>query len=188
MKKLCLILIIFMFLSLISLLGVYYKSFAVFSCFGPPEIISNTSEYTKILKGWEKSDLANHFPSKIPESATKICMSFFPGYLQGGAHFHLHTTLPSEEVATYDKRYARQAIYCIQKGDIIDHIKEPNVVNTTLDYLRPLAIKDIPDTFITYVLQANPAGSAGHKWNHGSNAGLSISRQTNEVIFYCESW
>jgi len=174
--------------------GYYFMSF-VSSCFVVPEITTDISSYEKIRTEWSNSGLADHFPSAIPKSATNTRLSYVPGFLQGGAHFQLRITLPPKDVEEIERKYAPLARHKYHGGDRMVHANEPNGVPTTFFYTNADSIsKDsmphdtFPEYFSIYVLKANPAGTTGISWNHGSTAGIAISRQTNEVVYWCESW
>src|SRR5688572_23646765 len=64
-----------------------------------PQEVTDVSEYTEILQQWKPSGLVDWFPTHIPAHATNVRVSHHPGFLQGGARFHVRMTLPTAEIA-----------------------------------------------------------------------------------------
>lgn len=168
-------------------LGVYAYHRVHFRKVGDPDIVTDVSRYTEIRSGWT-GGLADHFPVKIPSEATDVRLSFYPGFLQGGAHFQVRMTLPPEMVAAIEKDVSSRAThrFC-GGGGMSQHENEPNGVPTTFYYTSGTTEHAFPDSFLIYVLKATDAG-VGFAWNRGSNAGIAISKITNTVVYWCESW
>lgn len=159
-----------------------------------PSTVTNIREYPALLTQWGgggtmSGGLAEHFPVIIPRDASQVRMSHYPGFLQGGASFQLHVTLPAGQVKAIEADVSGKAIRTFTGGgDTTDHRRQPDGLPTTFYYTGPDDRTAFPSSFTIYILKATPAKGSEASWNHGSNAGLAISASTNEVVYWCESW
>jgi hypothetical protein len=151
---------------------------------GPPEVVTDITRYGSLRGSW--SGLADHFPREVPESTTLARLSYFPGFMQGGAWLQLRLTLPAGEVASIESEYAPRAIRTYERGgDANRHANQPDGVPTTFYRTGAEDSSAFPTSFTVYVLKADDHG--GH-WNHGESAGLAISREANEVVYWADHW
>ncbi|MEW4570450.1 hypothetical protein AB1L88_21500 [Tautonia sp. JC769] len=150
-------------------------------------MVTDLSRYGALRDGW--SSLAGHFPEEVPGSAISADVSSFPGFLQGGGWLQLRLTLPAREVAAIEEQCARRAIGRFEGGGGTSrHRDEPDGLPTTVFRTGPGESGGFPSSFTLYVLEAEDRGSPGHAWNHGSSAGLAISEETDEVVYWAERW
>jgi len=153
-----------------------------------PKPVTDINEYPRLLGAWSPSALTEHFPPAVPTTTRLARISSFPGFLQGGAHLQLRVQLPSEEVAAIDLKYSALATHTFQGGDTNDHSNQSDGVPTTFDYTNGTKDTEFHPSFRIYVLSARDEGSEGFPWNHGQNCGVAVSRERNEVVYWCESW
>ena len=149
--------------------------------FGPPATITDVNRYPELRSSW--SDLAAHFPPVLPAAATNIKMSHYPGYMQGGASFQLRVTLPASEISGLDLKYSKIATHTFFGGDTNDHS-----VPTTFDYTNGTDLTSFSESFKIYVIHAKDEGELGFSWNHGTNGGVAVSGEKNQIVYWCESW
>lgn len=151
--------------------------------------ITDVSRYDDLLRKWDPS-LVAHFPRRIPINAAKQSLSFFPGFLQGGAHLQLRVELPPADVAREERRVSRLAIHVHQGGkraapDSYDDAKQDIP-------LPPFHTGDgkpgagFSADYTLYFLLAHPGESA--PWNHGRTTGVAVSRRSSELVYWAESW
>lgn len=163
----------------------------------PPPIERDVQKYSALVKEWSKSGLSAHFPEAIPADATKVRLSAFPGFLQGGGWLQARMGLPVARVkAIYDDATARaKAFY--DGGDQLTLVNESGKVEGqesgalagTSFYTDDVDEKPFPDDYRIFVFHARdgmPGG--GFPWNHGESTGVVVSLKRNEVIYYLEDW
>jgi hypothetical protein len=177
--------------AVLAIVGRYVLGFLVaWAIF--PSTVTNVREYPALLTQWGgggSGGLADHFPVTIPPDASQVRMSHYPGFLQGGASFQLHLTLPAARVKAIEADAAAKAMRTFTGGgDTNNHWNQPDGVPTTFYYTGPDDRTAFPSSFTIYVLKATPAQGDEKTWDHGDNAGLAISASTNEVVYWCESW
>ena len=151
--------------------------------------ITDVSRYDDLIRRWDPS-LVDHFPKRIPVNAMKQSLSFFPGFLQGGAHLQLRIELPAADVAREEVRMSQLSTHVYQRGE---RTYPDPYDNATRDVpLPPFHTGDkkssagFPADYILYFLFAQPGESA--PWNHGQTTGVAVSRQTSELVYWAESW
>ncbi len=156
----------------------------------PPSVTTDVSRYEEILGDWKYGRPSKHFPQAIPANATEVRLSFFPGFLQGGAHFQIRMCLPSADVAMIDARMREATTHQYQGGSMFDHYNEDqeNNLPTTAFFTADDLSQTIgfPEHYTLYVLSAKEDTGGG--WNHGSTSGVAVSTQNSEVIYWAEDW
>lgn len=85
--------------------------------------VTDIDEYEDIRTRWTPS-LVQHFPRRIPSNAGRARLSFFPGFLQGGAYFQLRLRLPSIEAARVEQMVSGRAKYVYDGGDFFEHYNQ----------------------------------------------------------------
>ena len=151
--------------------------------------ITDVSRYDDLRRHWDPS-FVDHFPRRIPVNATKQSLSFFPGFLQGGAHLQLRVELLPADVAREEVRVSQLAIYVHQSGERTypdsydDAMRNVPLPPFHTGDKKPSA--GFPADYILYFLTAHPGESA--PWNHGQTAGVAVSRQFSELVYWAESW
>jgi len=151
--------------------------------------ITDVSQYGSLLARWEPTSV-NHFPVSVPDQATNVRVSYFPGFLQGGAHLQLRVKFPPDRIAAEQSRLSDSAIAKIVEGEVfplvanIDYIQSmPSPPFYTVDQDASLIF---PDDYTIYVLSARHGNS--YPWNHGLTKGIAISRTRRELVYWVESW
>jgi hypothetical protein len=153
--------------------------------------ITNVAEYEDILARWT-TPVAAHFPQHIPDSATLAALSYFPGFLQGGAHFQLRLRLPTGEVVRIEQAVRPKAKHVYHGGGFFDHYnadQNSNVPTATLRTADSVSSNgDFPPHYKLYVLDARHGDTMGAPWNHGMTRGVAISTAVSEVVYWIEDW
>jgi hypothetical protein len=150
--------------------------------------ITDVSQYDNLLARWEPTSV-NHFPAAVPTQAAKVRLSYFPGFLQGGAHLQLRAEFPLDRIAAEGSQLLNSAIAKIVGGELfpfvpnIDHIQDmPSPPFYTADQGAGIIF---PDDYTIFVLSARDGDTA---WNHGHTKGVSISHTRAELVYWVESW
>lgn len=187
MRPLTIILIILVLLVPALLLSGGYFAMRLIA---PPTVTTDVSQYGAILGQWQPRHLIAHFPPTLPQNASNLRLSHFPGFLQGGAHFQVRMQLPPAEIAAIEAQISQAATHQYQGGSFYAHYNEDqqNNVPTAGFHTADAAsgAHAFPQHYTLYVLHAQD--SAAGSWNHGETSGVGISTQSNEVIYWAESW
>ena len=154
---------------------------------GPPPEVADIAQYQEVLKSWP-SELTAHFPPNIPDNSTDAKMSSFPGYLQGGAHFQLRLSIPASDISDLDSKFSKIATHTFHGGDTNDHGNATGGVPTTFDYTNGMDSTSFGDTFNIYVLHSDDLGEQNFPWNHGTNGGVAICQECNQIVYWCGAW
>lgn len=157
-------------------------------CLVPRETTS-VRRYDEILAGWQPTGLVGHFPPTIPAGARHVRLSFFPGFLQGGAYFQVRMQLAPAEIRTIEAQMKQAADEwdqrCAELGDD-DCDREELLLMTPFHTADPRSGQTVfPSDYVLYLLHAEDHGG---NWNHGQTAGVAISAQRNEVVYWAEAW
>ena len=150
---------------------------------------TNLDGYDNYLAAWSPH-LVSHFPTtieKVRKSATAV--SYFPGYLQAGAHLQLRMRV-SKDIALREKSaYSKRAIHVINDASATTDAEITNPPPEPLDYLvSPDVPERFPDHYTSYYLLAKPGTTDEFPWNHGQMAGVSISVDPPELVYWAEVW
>lgn len=155
-----------------------------------PRETTEVADYDATLHEWADSGLVAHFPPHIPAAARNVRFVSFPGALQGGAYLQLRMQLPAEDVKAIRNQLALRATRCYEGGDMFDHYnRDPRREVPTADFRSsddPQTGGIFPTHFKLYVLSAKDR--SGGSWNHGDTSGAAVSTDTNEVVYWAESW
>ena len=153
--------------------------------------ITDVDDYPDVLEQW-KPELVRHFPRQVPGRSGNARFSFFPGFLQGGAHIQLRLSASPEAVEKQISACSEKAIRVVdllagedepldaESADAVPY--PPFHTHSGLETLR------FPPRFSLYYLVARPGKTVGFPWNHGTTAGLAVSRQPAELVYWAESW
>jgi len=166
--------------------------------------VTDVGEYRDVRsQRWHNQDLIRHFPIEIPETAKMVRFSFFPGFLQGGAHIQLRLRLPSEESERIYEEYIGRAARRFIGGDSNTHMNKSNGYPTTFFYTGDTGATEFPDSYEILVLgpcarrgsaerqQVNGESDAAlraPRWNHGRSYGVAIDRKHSVVVYWAASW
>lgn len=190
MRRFTLILIGVLAIVSMALVGGGYFALRALSNSMFPSRTTDVTLYTNILSQWQHSGLVNQFPPTIPTHASNVRLSFFPGYLQGGAHFQVRMTLPASDIAGIASQMKQSTSHQYQGGSRYHHYnKDPtnNLPTATFHtFDNPPQPYAFPDHYTLDVLHAQKRG--GGSWNHGETSGVAVSELTNEVIYWAELW
>lgn len=152
--------------------------------------ITSVSAYPELLERWDARSAA-HFPARVPEHATLARVSYFPGFMQGGAHLQLRVRLPTADVFAEQQRFAESAVRVYAGGrrpfDFVDEDPESGVPLPALRAAEEFS-ETFPSDFTIYVLAAQPGTTAGFPWNHGRTSGVAVSAQRSELVYWAERW
>lgn len=133
--------------------------------------------------------LVSHFPKEKPDASADPVFSYFPGALQGGAWIQLRVKLPPNEIRELAQRLDIETDHKYQGGSFFSHYNEDQDNNLpTASYHTSREDSDayeFPLHFTLYVLHADDRGGG---WNHGETSGIAVSTETNEAIYWAESW
>ncbi len=153
--------------------------------------ITDVSQYVSLLARWKPASV-NHFPVSVPTQAANVRLSYFPGFLQGGAHLQLRAEFPPDRIAAEESRLSNSAIAKIVAGELfplvsnIGHIQDmPSPPFYTADQDTGFIF---PDDYTVFVLSATHGDTDGFPWNHGRTKGVSISHRRTVLVYWVESW
>lgn len=187
MRLLTIIVLILVLLVPALLLG---GGYFVLRLLAPPTVTTDVNQYDAIFSQWQPRRLVDHFPPTIPQTAANVRLSYIPGYLQGGAHFQVRMELPPAAVAAIKAQAGQATTHQYQGGSFYEHYNDDQQNNVPTAHFHTAddlsGTHAFPQHYTLYVLHAQD-GAAG-RWNHGETSGVGISVQTNEVIYWAESW
>ena len=161
-----------------------------------PNKVTKVSKYEEIRhKLWHSPTLIAHFPDKIPADANDVRLSYFPGFLQGGAWFQVKMTLPEDRISQLFEEFDLKKVKSVHGGGSYDHENSEVGMPTTLfrtsksdssDSSRNFVGEGFPEDFVIMVLGAKD--SARGSWNHGCSYGVAISKFRREIVYWAEDW
>jgi hypothetical protein len=153
--------------------------------------INDVDSYADIVQTWEQP-LVAHFPNPASLELKKTRFSYFPGFLQGGAHIQLRRALQPEQILEKERKLSQQAILIMRANE-----RDKDQARLNDDEPPPLpafhvkgdeAVHEFPDNFTLYYLVAQPGTTTGFLWNHGRTAGVAVSMEPPEIVYWAERW
>jgi len=158
-----------------------------------PREIKSVRKYRELkTKLWHEPDLIEHFPEDIAPNATNSKLSYYPGFLQGGAHFQVRYQLPSHQIEELYVMFKGKGTKIFVGGNTNIHMNEENGMPTTSFYTSDVDGYEgtfFPDDYEIMILdEIPPEVPEGHSWNHGRSHGVAISKTKNEIIYWAELW
>ncbi len=159
---------------------------------GVKERETNVDRYERCKRYFPKSDVA-HFPKRIPTDACSPVFCFQQRVLQGSAILQLRVTLPAAKIESLASELEDAALHQYEGGGPkFEHLnadRENNVPTTSYRTPTEAGVTSdeyygFPKHFTMYVLSATTNGG----WNHGKTKGIALSRESNEAIYWTESW
>ena len=151
--------------------------------------ITDVSQYGSLLTRWEQVSV-NHFPASVPDQATNVRVSYFPGFLQGGAHLQLRAEFPLNQLEAEHSRLSHSAIAKFVAGEVFPLVPNVNYIKGMPPPAFYAADKDTsliyPDDYIVFILSAEHGDSV--PWNHGRTKGIAISPTRMELVYWVERW
>ncbi len=172
----------------VSLFAILWLLALVIAKTGPPSATTSLRKYEASRDAFPPQ-LADHFPELQPHAAADAVFTYFPGYMQGGAHLQLRIKASDDLVRKLDAELQKKAASTSIGGGSFE--PEANAKDKYIP-MPPLRTKrkdekesDFPSHFTLYLLHAShyPGG-----WNHGKTKGVAVSRQSSEVIYWAENW
>ncbi len=152
---------------------------------------SDLDSYDEYLAAWS-SHLVNHFPARIKAMSNTAAISYFPGFLQGGAHLQLRIRVPLERARAEMSVYSKQAMHVAGSASPGAEGAEPeteHAIPLPPDYLAPQGVQEtFSDNYTVYYIFAQPGTTKGFPWNHGQMAGVAISEVPPEIVYWAERW
>ena len=125
----------------------------------------------------------------FPADAREPRLSFFPGFLQGGAHFQIRYGLPADQIKALHSRFSSEKTKSFFGGDTNAHMNQTNGMPTTSFYTGTDGRRDFPADYeimiFDPVLTNRPPG---FYWNHGRSHGVAISTAKNDIVYWAEAW
>lgn len=151
--------------------------------------ITDVAEYEELLQRWDPAFVA-HFPQQIPKDAERIAVSYFPGFMQGGAHLQLSFKSTPANINRALASATARSLLIIDDGKLATPVDDPILRDfpTPPFYSGGTENLAFPPGYTHYVLIATPGTTAGFPWNHGHTAGISVSGGSNEIVYWAESW
>lgn len=154
---------------------------------------TDVDDYADYLEEWSRY-LVAHFPARPGEAGADPVVSYFPGFLQGGAHLQLRVRVSPEAARQAEMTLSERAIRVVDPA-----------VPATLDAAEPRSAVDdaplppfyagetdsgrtFPRHFRLFYLVAQPGTTDGFPWNHGRTAGVAVSVQPPEIVYWAERW
>jgi hypothetical protein len=155
-----------------------------------PHTTHRLVRYESIRRTWQSElQLLAQFPETIPVYAKKPRMSFYPGFLQGGAHFQIRYGLPPDEIRSLHGAFAKDKTKSFFGGDCNDHMNQSNGMPTTSFYTGPEGHGKFPKDYEIMIFDAVLTNRPpGFYWNHGRSHGVAISTSRNEIVYWAEAW
>lgn len=156
---------------------------------GEPDVETKPARYPALLAEWSARGLVAHFPKAIPQEATNVRFSSFPGFMQGGAWLQIRFNLLPHQVAAIFTDAAKRAKTFYDGGDIFELVneKEGGLAGTSFHTSGTDEVS-FPDDYRVFIFSARDAGSPSANWNHGDSTGIVVSQKRNEVVYFAESW
>jgi len=144
----------------------------------PKSPVTDCSKYPKIRASWP-SHLVAHFPASLPPSAV---FYFHPNYIQSGSSIQARVPMSQEEGVSLLTKYSSNAlaIYQVYQGCVL----ATNGIPTTVFYTSGTTDREFPDDYCVLVLSAE----THYQWANGQSAGIAVSTQRHEVVYWAESW
>lgn len=127
------------------------------------------------LSSYKHYAILDYFPEKIPENYIDASYYHTYRFLQGGEKFILYLKLDSDLIEEYERAF---------KGKSIEPHK--NIPKEKFYENTPYSDKSLNDDFNIYYLETN-CDNSGY-CNHGFDKHVVINNNTNEIIFYYQSW
>jgi len=150
--------------------------------------VTDVGRYEEIMSKCGDSTLVGHFPCPIPPDAEDVRFSFFPGFLQGGAHVQLRYRTSPEKISELYERFSKMATQSFLVGDKDGrddmHVKMP----TTSFHTSGSDNYKFPDDYEMMVFDQLPKEGATLNWNHGQSHGVAISKERNEIVYWARYW
>jgi hypothetical protein len=170
-------------LLLLGIVGVFAIAYFIF-----PHETHRLGRYRDLRQTWQP-ELVAHFPDAIPQNAEKPRLSFFPGFLQGGAHFQVRYGLPAGEIAGLYTRFSSEKTKSFFGGDTNDHMNQTNGMPTTFFHTGTDDRRDFPVDYEIMIFDPVMTNRPpGFYWNHGRSHGVAISTTRNEIVYWAEAW
>ena len=127
---------------------------------------------------------------RSPRENSDPVFSYFPGFLQGGAHIQLRVSLATDDIVTLASELKTKTEHAYKGGDLFTHYNKDKDKNLPTAMYRTqrddVLAYEFPKHFTVYVLGAD--NSTSPSWNHGSTFGIALSEETNEAIYWAENW
>ena len=180
LKRIAIAVGVLLLLAVLSIIALLYFLF--------PHETRRIGRYESIRTQWPP-ELVGHFPLSIPSNATKPRLSYFPGFLQGGAHFQIRYRLPIADIMNLYDRFSQEKTKSFFGGNSNDHMNQTNGMPTTSFYTGAEKYGKFPADYevmiFDTVLTNRPAG---YYWNHGRSHGVAISTSRTEIVYWAERW
>lgn len=153
---------------------------------------TDLDDYGAYLAKWSPA-LVKHFPKPTDPLPVDASVSYFAGFLQGGAHLHLRLDVSADEALVHEAQASTRAIEIATLADDGDGQRAlqagPEPAPEPPYYFGSAQGNlSFPKRFTLYYFVAQPGTTDGFPWNHGKTAGMGISRQPPEVVYWAERW
>jgi len=152
--------------------------------------------YQPILKyRWENKNIVEHFPTKIPDEAKNIKFYYRAGLMQGGTAIELRMQMSQRAFDSIVHKHRAMAKL------ILDHLGKDNETKSQEKiYFEPplmfytvsraeltdeYEIGPLPDGYEIFLLHSK---KYERYWNHGKTAGIAVSQDRNEIIYWAAVW
>jgi hypothetical protein len=173
--------------------------FAVFLNFGAGLIVGATTpvrdiaRYEETLKDYGEyfgEELVAHFPSHIPDNATRVTFYYLPSFLQGGSLLRLRCRLPSSQIDAVLHEYVPNAKQIqTSTGSILESSTRLDPIPVSRTWILSEEDSEMahePEGFLLLILGGEPYQP--EDWNHGETYGVAVSTERQEVIYWSEFW
>ena len=175
------------FVAFLGIVLAFYANFGAAMIVGATTPIRDTAQYEKILAYYDE-ELVAHFPTHIPDDATRVTFYYLPPFMQGGAHLQLRCKLPSFQIDAMLQKYLSTAKQIQNStGDIVESSNEQGYIpSPSFFYEENSETVSIPEDLLVLILDAEPYEPGN--WNHGYSCGVAVSTEKQEVIYWAERW
>jgi hypothetical protein len=125
-------------------------------------------------------------PRRIPPTAKHVRLYFMKGWV--GTELQIRYQGPPSEVAAVLANFTPKAL-AVYKGSSsqLEHFNEPKGY-ATAEFRNPqnTGTAPLPPDFKVMVLDSLPNGP--NTWSHNHSSGVAVSRKSNEIIYWADSW
>ena len=172
-------------------LVVSFVGYSLFRMYQATTPVESISKYESVLATWKQRGLVDHFPSRVPDSASEVRFSALEGFLQGGGHIQIRFKLPQARIESYYEDASSKAKQFQDGGDAVTLVNSSDDgLWSTNPHTLDKSYSKFTDDYRIFIYDAVPyqQDEEYKNWNHGASKGVVISLKRSEVIYYAEDW
>jgi hypothetical protein len=147
------------------------------------EPVTDISRYAKIKSQWS-SDLVTHFPPNAPASAS---FYFQTGFAQVGSFLQLKVVMSENEILSELQKFEKAALVPAENEKADAHQQSSTKLPAPAFLTDGKEILEFPEDYQIIFLHAQDNGG-NRRWNHGSTAGVAVSKQRKTIVYWADDW